>query len=251
MAEFARLFPRTILDSELAILIRDKTAQVYGAVSEVIAETSAVLSVAGRTGHVTLTARDVGLENVANIGIADWPMSNGVQAALDTKRDKATKITQAEVETLIEDLAARVRSVNGSPPDAQGNVVVDTGQMNFIPKPVENPDDGDTLTWVNGMGWTPVSILQHLQLFAAKRILPDPTSLADGTTIAVVDNAWVVQTGRNVPDATTATAGQVMACVDGQWEAQTLPAPVLTSPDGTTYKLTVSNAGALSAVAVP
>ena len=44
MAEFARLFPRTILDSELAILIRDKTAQVYGAVSEVIAETSAVLT---------------------------------------------------------------------------------------------------------------------------------------------------------------------------------------------------------------
>jgi hypothetical protein len=46
---------------------------------------SEVTSVAGKTGAVTLTKSDVGLENVANTAPADLPISTATQTALDGK----------------------------------------------------------------------------------------------------------------------------------------------------------------------
>lgn len=52
---------------------------------EVLAPTGGVLSVAGRTGAVTLTKSDVGLGSVDNTADANKPVSTPQQAALDAK----------------------------------------------------------------------------------------------------------------------------------------------------------------------
>lgn len=57
----------------------------------------AVLSVAGRTGAVTLVKGDVGLGNVENTSDASKPVSTAQQAALDAKQDAATAATDAEL----------------------------------------------------------------------------------------------------------------------------------------------------------
>lgn len=48
-----------------------------------------VVSVNGRTGAVTLSKADVGLNNVNNTADANKPVSNATQAALDLKADKS------------------------------------------------------------------------------------------------------------------------------------------------------------------
>lgn len=48
-----------------------------------------VSSVAGKTGDVTLTKADVGLNNVNNTADANKPVSSSTQAALDLKADKS------------------------------------------------------------------------------------------------------------------------------------------------------------------
>ncbi len=55
--------------------------------SELLSPTDAVLSVAGRTGAVTLTKSDVGLSSVDNTSDTSKPISSAAQAALDAKAD--------------------------------------------------------------------------------------------------------------------------------------------------------------------
>ncbi len=52
-----------------------------------------VSSVAGRTGHVTLTAADVGLSQVDNTSDLAKPISNATQQALDTKVPTSRQVT--------------------------------------------------------------------------------------------------------------------------------------------------------------
>ena len=52
------------------------------------AQVNTVISVAGKTGAVTLAKTDVGLANVDNTSDANKPVSTATQAALDTKVDK-------------------------------------------------------------------------------------------------------------------------------------------------------------------
>jgi len=54
-----------------------------------------VRSVAGKTGQVTLTKADAGLDNVDNTSDADKPISSLTQAALDTKATTSSLATVA------------------------------------------------------------------------------------------------------------------------------------------------------------
>lgn len=59
-------------------------------------EAGAVLSVAGRTGDVTLTKNDVGLPNVSNTAPADLPISTATQTALSGKEPTIAAGTTAQ-----------------------------------------------------------------------------------------------------------------------------------------------------------
>lgn len=68
----------------------DIQAGVYSDLQQELAVPSAVASVAGRIGHITLTKTDVGLTNVDNTSDANKPVSTAVQAALDSKLPSAS-----------------------------------------------------------------------------------------------------------------------------------------------------------------
>lgn len=61
--------------------------------SLLLTPTDAVLSVAGKTGAVTLVKGDVGLGNVDNTSDADKPVSTATQTALDAKQDETPSTT--------------------------------------------------------------------------------------------------------------------------------------------------------------
>src|SRR5690554_2266390 len=67
-----------------------------------------VVSVAGRTGAITLTKDDVGLGSVANVPPAGLPVSTAQAAALALKQDKLT--SAADVPGLTDTLAAKQNS---------------------------------------------------------------------------------------------------------------------------------------------
>ena len=68
------------------------------------AEVNLVKSVAGRTGVVTLSKTDVGLDKVNNTADTDKPVSKAVQNALKSKEDKPTIIDLTEHNLTIEDI---------------------------------------------------------------------------------------------------------------------------------------------------
>lgn len=55
-------------------------------------ELGTVRSVAGKTGEVTLTAKDVGLGQVNNTADRDKPVSAAVQAALEAKLSRSRRV---------------------------------------------------------------------------------------------------------------------------------------------------------------
>ena len=57
-----------------------------------IVELGTVRSVAGKTGEVTLTAKDVGLGQVNNTADRDKPVSAAVQAALEAKLSRSRRV---------------------------------------------------------------------------------------------------------------------------------------------------------------
>lgn len=65
------------------------------------AQVNTVTSVAGKTGAVTLSKSDVGLENVDNTSDLNKPISTATQTALNLKADKATTYTKTATDTLL------------------------------------------------------------------------------------------------------------------------------------------------------
>lgn len=74
-----------------------------------------VSSVNGRSGAVSLTSADVGLESVNNTSDAAKPVSDAQQAALDGKAGTAHTHTQGQVSGLTASLAAKM-GINGPVP---------------------------------------------------------------------------------------------------------------------------------------
>ena len=85
---------RTDISKSFILSTDDPT--VLGNWIEIIG-TSAVTSVAGRTGAVTLTKSDVGLSNVDNTSDANKPVSSATQTALNAKEGTITAGTTAQV----------------------------------------------------------------------------------------------------------------------------------------------------------
>lgn len=101
----------------------------------------AVNSVNGMTGDVLLGKSDVGLGNVDNTSDANKPVSSAQSAAIGAKYTKPsqgipatdladsvqTSLTKADSAVQPSALAAYVKTVNGTAPDANGNVAVSGG----------------------------------------------------------------------------------------------------------------------------
>ncbi len=65
------------------------------------AEINSVISVAGKTGTVTLSKSDVGLDNADNTADIDKPISTAVQNALDLKADISSLNNKADVSAVL------------------------------------------------------------------------------------------------------------------------------------------------------
>lgn len=94
---------------------------------------SAVTSVSGRTGDVTVTKLDVGLGNVANIAPADMPVSTATQSALAGKPDDSAIVHKAGSENI-----TGVKTYTASP---------------VVPTPV-NPTDAANKAYVDANAGT-------------------------------------------------------------------------------------------------
>lgn len=84
------------------------------------AQVNAVVSVAGRTGAVTLTKADVGLPNVDNTSDAGKPISTATQTALDAKANvadvykKTETYSKSEIDTKVSTSISAVYKPKGS-----------------------------------------------------------------------------------------------------------------------------------------
>lgn len=114
------------------------------------AQVNTVTSVAGRTGAVTLTKTDIGLDNVDNTSDDDKPISTATQTALDSKVDKvegkglSQEDFTTEEKTKLEGIEENAN--NYTHPTTAGNKHIPsggtTGQM------LVNTEDG-TAEWVD------------------------------------------------------------------------------------------------------
>ena len=77
-----------------------------------------VTSVAGKTGAVTLTKSDVGLNNVDNTSDADKPISTATQAALNEKQASLVSGTN-------------IKTINGSSILGSGDLAVDAAGVQY------------------------------------------------------------------------------------------------------------------------
>lgn len=152
MVDYARFFPRHVLDAELRNLLIDTTSQLYAGVRVVTAREAPVTSVNGMTGAVELSKAHVGLDKVANLSPAEMPLSEAFITALATKVDAASTFPISTISGLTEELAARVRSVNGVEPDpASGDVQVVLPDLSTVATWPVDPEPGDVITY--GAGW--------------------------------------------------------------------------------------------------
>lgn len=147
--------------------------------------TDSVLSVAGRTGVVTLVKGDVGLGNVDNTSDANKPISTATQMALDSKQD-----------TLVS--GTTIKTVGGSSPLGSGDIPV-------LP---EAPSDGKTYGRKDA-AWAEAVTLAGTQTLTNKTLT---TPLITGTRevkVAMPANAIDLATGnlftKTISGATTLT----------------------------------------------
>lgn len=226
---FTRLFPRELFGVEVGAFIAEKTNALYDAIRAVAVEEAThatgimdvgVFRLNGRSGDVTLTSDDVGLDLVPNIPPQDLPVSTLQQAAIDLCFDVNDLIPQANVTDLVADLAQRPKTVNGNPPDATGNIFIAAIDMStLIPRPaVEIPD---SFLWYDGTGYYLTPVPDYV-------VSPDLAGLPDGATLR-----W---------DAT-----------GGEWVVDDVVPNelLLRDPTDQVWKVTVSDTGVLAATAVP
>ena len=111
--------------------------------SSQLSVTFPVTAVAGRTGSVTLTKTDVGLENVDNTTDANKPISSATQTALNAKADSSALTTglAGKVDS------SQVGAVNGiASLDASGKVPLTQLQLTFPVTTVAGRTGDVTLT---------------------------------------------------------------------------------------------------------
>jgi len=157
----------------------------------------AVMSVAGKTGDVTLTKADVGLSDVDNTSDAEKPISNATQTALNDKEPKDTTILKSA------NIGIDVQAYNA-------DTVVDAGYV--------HTDNNYTTTEKNK--------LSDVEENANNYVHPDthPISKISGLQSALddkVDNSRVLtdvpsgatftDTWRDISDSVTSTSSEVGA----------------------------------------
>lgn len=99
-----QIYPCPYTEAEIANMLTNATTVKDGFMSKedktklngiaTGAEVNAVTSVSGKTGAVTLSKMDVGLDNIDNTADADKPISSATQLALNKKVDTTTYTTE-------------------------------------------------------------------------------------------------------------------------------------------------------------
>ena len=108
-------FPATGETGKIYVETAGNTTYRWGGTGYVKITSGEVSTVAGKTGVVTLTKADVGLDQVDNTPDAQKPISTATQLALNHKINKAETYTKQESDNLVNNsISAALTSVNAS-----------------------------------------------------------------------------------------------------------------------------------------
>lgn len=162
MTDFARLFPRQLLDEQLRDIVQDADTATYAGLQQVTDQVAHVSAVNGLVGDVELAPAHISLGKVANLTPAELPLSDAATAALEAKIDLGEQFPLSAVSGAGAELDLRARSVNGNLPDPEtGDVRLD------VPTPDEaltwptGAAPRDVLTYTTADGWVPARPHPH------------------------------------------------------------------------------------------
>lgn len=210
--------PKTDLDSSVAASLSKADSALQSA---------PVTSVASKTGDVSLVKADVGLANVDNTADANKPVSTAQATAINAKYTKPstgipasdlasavqTSLSKADSAVQPAALSAYIKTINGTGPDANGNVVVSGGGT--APVTSVAGRTGDVTLTKSDVGLSnvdntsdvnkPVSTAQSAAIAAggATNLLNQAKVVLNGTPMIAYGHSFVVGSGVNSPNKYT------------------------------------------------
>lgn len=207
-------------DLSKSFILKSEPATTLSNWTELLTPANAVLSVAGKTGAVTLAKADVGLGSVDNTSDAGKPVSTAQQAALNAKQNKLTPGSGITIDN--SDPAAPVISSSGgggvpSGTKAQFNTALTDGDFRFAGDAVAQADVTGLTGALNGKLNTTGGTLTGAVL---RNFANSVTGASPGIT-AASNNFWVY-----------ANVGNFSLAADGLTTASTMVIQITNAATG-------------------